>query len=54
MRNMTISQRLYTALGALMVAGMILAGVSMWNLRSLAESLDVAINKDAVKLDLVN
>ena len=47
MRNMTISQRLYTALGALMVAGIILAGVSMWNLQSLAGSLDVAINKDA-------
>lgn len=54
MRNMTISQRLYTALGALMVAGIILAGVSMWNLQSLAASLDVAINRDAVKLDLVN
>jgi methyl-accepting chemotaxis protein/methyl-accepting chemotaxis protein-1 (serine sensor receptor) len=37
-----------------MIAGILLAGVSMWNLQSLAGSLNTAINKDAVKLDLVN
>jgi methyl-accepting chemotaxis protein len=51
---MTISQRLYSAVGGLTVAGLLLAGVSSWNLTTLGEELDVAINKEAVKLDLVN
>jgi len=51
---MTISQRLYSAVGGLTVAGLLLAGVSSWNLATLGDELDVAINKEAVKLDLIN
>jgi methyl-accepting chemotaxis protein len=51
---MTISQRLYTALGAMTLAGAVLAGVSAWNLQVLSKELDQAINLDAVKLDLIN
>ncbi len=51
---MRVSTKLYASLGALLMAGLLLAGFGTWYLRTLGEELDVAINKTAVRLDLVN
>jgi methyl-accepting chemotaxis protein len=54
MRTLTISQKLYSTVGALMTAGVILAAVSAWNLSLLTADLDKALNEDAIKLDRSN
>jgi methyl-accepting chemotaxis protein len=49
-----LSTKLYGIVGALALIGMIVAGAGIWYLRSLAGELNVATEKTAVKLDLVN
>ena len=51
---MKVSTKLFAALGALALTGMIVAGSGIWYLRTLGEELDTATTKTAVKLDLVN
>jgi methyl-accepting chemotaxis protein len=51
---MKLSTKLYGIVGALALIGAIVAGAGMWYLRSLADELNVATEKTAVKLDLVN
>lgn len=52
--NLKLSTKLYGIVGALALIGMLLAGGGMWYLRTLGQELDVATQKTAVKLDLVN
>ncbi len=52
--NLKLSTKLYGIVGALALIGMLLAGAGMWYLRTLGQELDVATQKTAVKLDLVN
>jgi methyl-accepting chemotaxis protein/methyl-accepting chemotaxis protein-1 (serine sensor receptor) len=51
---MRVSTKLYATLGALLVAGLLVAGFGTWYVRTLGEELNEAINKTAARLDQVN
>jgi methyl-accepting chemotaxis protein len=50
---MKLSTKLYGAVGALALVGIVVAGTGVWYLRSLGEELSTATEKTAVKLDLI-
>ncbi|MBI5282208.1 MAG: MCP four helix bundle domain-containing protein [Candidatus Solibacter usitatus] len=51
---MKVSTKLYASVGALLVVGMLVAGLGTWYLRTLGGELDEAINLTAVKIDKVD
>jgi methyl-accepting chemotaxis protein len=51
---MKVSTKLYASVGALLVVGMLVAGLGTWYIRTLGGELDDAINQTAMKLDQVN
>ena len=51
---MKLSTKLYGAVGALALTGILIAGAGIWYVRALGEELRVATGKTALKLDLVN
>ena len=51
---MTVSAKLYSAVGSLALIGVLAAGGGTWYIRALGEELGIAIGQTAIKLDLVN
>jgi len=54
MKKVRVSIKLYTSLGALLTAALLLAGLGVWGQKILGEELNETINVTAVKLDQVH
>jgi methyl-accepting chemotaxis protein/methyl-accepting chemotaxis protein-1 (serine sensor receptor) len=54
MKMLRVSTKLYGAVGALAVTGLLTAGIADWHLRRLGEELSTSTAKTGVKLDLVH
>jgi methyl-accepting chemotaxis protein len=51
---MKVSTKLYTAVGALAVGGMLVTGAGLWYLRTLSDELNVVTKRTALAVDLVH
>jgi methyl-accepting chemotaxis protein len=52
--EMRLATKLYGSVGALLLGGVLLAGMGAWYLEDLGTELDAAVNKTAVRIDYVD